>query len=162
MSSRSTIQFTLQMISDVFHYKVIVGFLTWKELLKGQLVDAMESKYELPHTFECVVGKHISIVQPSKNPHDYLNVQGSGNKHGERVCSNLRINILCERKDVPCAIQKFYHAMRRFLSHCCFHTAWREYPNAHTNEEVILNNMLRSARKPMVSHIVFQKQDIKS
>ena len=120
-------------------------------------------------------GTHIPIVQPCENPHDYfgyklkyaLNVQGvsylkglfldvdikwPGSVHDERVFANSRLNRLLREERLPMCYKEVLPGHEKIrvtllgdpvlslLPYCM-----KEFPNAHSNEEVIFN-MLQSAR----------------
>ena len=145
-----------------------------KDLLKG-----MENKYGFPQAFGCVDGTHIAISQPTENPHDYfsykqkytLNTQAvcdwrglfidvevkwPGSVHDGRVFANSRINRLLKEEKLPMLYKEILPGHDKvpvtllgdpaypLLPYCM-----KEYPHARTNEEVIFNNMLRSARNPI-------------
>jgi len=122
--------------------------------------------------------KIIPIAQPSENPHDYfsykqkytLNVQGVFNwkglfldvhvkwprsVHDGRVFGNSRINrllreerLMCNKKILPgyenIPVTLLGDPAYPLLPYCM-----KEFPNTRTNEEVISNNMLTSARNPI-------------
>ena len=143
------------------------------------LIDGMENKYGFPQVFGCVDGTHIPIAQPCENPHDYfsnklkytLNIQGvcdwkglflnvdikwPGSVHDGRVFVNSRINRLLREERVPMCYKELLPGHEKIpvtllgdpayplLPYCM-----KEFPNARSNEEVIFNNMLRSARNPI-------------
>ena len=142
-------------------------------------VKHMEHKYGFPQAFGCVDGTHIPISQPSENPHDYfsykmkytLNVQGvcnwkgvflnvdvkwPGSVHDGRVFSNSMINELLREGKLPMVYREILAGYDKIpvtllgdpayplLPYCM-----KEFPNPRSNEEVIFNNMLRSARNPI-------------
>ncbi|XP_068674456.1 uncharacterized protein [Montipora foliosa] len=144
-----------------------------------ELIDGMENKYGFPQAFGCVDGTHIPIAQPSENPHDYfsyklkytLNVQRvcdwkglfldvdvkwPGSVHDGRVFGNSRINRLLREERLPMCYKEILPGYENIpvtlledpayplLPYCM-----KEFPNTRTNEEVIFNNMLRSARNPI-------------
>ena len=143
------------------------------------LIDGMENKYGFPQVFGCVDGTHIPIAQPCENPHDYfsyklkytLNIQGvcdwkglfldvdirwPGSVHDGRVFVNSRINRLLREERLPLCYKELLPGHEKIpvtllgdpvyplLPYCM-----KEFPNARSNEEVIFNNMLRSARNPI-------------
>lgn len=145
-----------------------------KDLVKG-----MEDKHGFPQAFGCVDGTHIAITQPTENPHDYfsykqkytLNAQAvcdwrglfidvevkwPGSVHDARVFSNSRIKRLLKEEKIPMLYKEILPGYDKIpvtllgdpayplLPYCM-----KEYPHARTNEEVIFNNMLRSARNPI-------------
>ena len=139
----------------------------------------MENKYGFPQAFGCVDGTHISIVQPSENAHDYfsynmkytLNVQAvcnwsghfmsvevrwPGSVHDSHVFANSRINTLLRDQKLPMVYREVFIGHDKvppillgdpaypLLPYCM-----KEYPSTQSNEEVIFNTMLRSARNPI-------------
>ena len=144
-----------------------------------ELVHGMENRYRFPQGFGCMDGTHIHISQPAESPHDYwsykqkytLNCQAvcdwrgrfidcevkwPGSVHDGRVFANSRINKLLQRQKMPMMYKELLPGHDKIpvtllgdpayplLPYCM-----KEYPNPHTNEEVIFNNMLRSARNPI-------------
>ena len=142
-------------------------------------VKHMENKYGFPQAFGCVDGTHIPIMQPLENPHDYfsykmkytLNVQGTcnwrglfmdvdvrwpGSVHDGRVFANSRINKLLKEEKLPMMYKELLPGHDKvpvtllgdpaypLLPYCM-----KEFPSALNNEQVIFNNMLRSARNPI-------------
>ena len=143
------------------------------------LIDGMENKYGFPQVFGCVDGTHIPIAQPCENPHDYfsnklkytLNIQGvsdwkglfldvdikwPGSVHDGRVFVNSRINRLLREERLSMCYKELLQGHEKIpvtllgdpayplLPYCM-----KEFPNVRSNEEVIFNNMLRSARNPI-------------
>ena len=139
-----------------------------KDIMKG-----MEDKYGFQY------GTHIAINQPTENPHDYfsykqkytLNVQAAcdwrglfidvevkwpGSVHDGRDFANFRVNRLLKEEKIPIFFKELLSGYDKvpvtllgdpaypLLPYCM-----KEYPHARTNEEVIFNNMLRSARNPI-------------
>ena len=85
----------------------------------AHLVKGMEEKYGFPQAFGCVDGTHISIMQPTENPHDYFSykqkhtinaqaicdwkgmfvdveIKSRGSVHDGRVFGNSKINRNCQ------------------------------------------------------------------
>ena len=165
------------LITNVLGAKYIKLPTTDQEM--KDLIDGMENKYGFPQAFGCVDGTHIPIAQPCENPHDYfsyklkytLNVQGvcdwkglfldvdikwPGSVHDGRVFANSRINRLLREERLPMCYKELLPGHEKIpvtllgdpayplLPYCM-----KEFPNARSNEEVIFNNMLRSARNPI-------------
>ena len=138
-----------------------------------------EAKFGMIQAFGCIDGTHIPIVAPSKNSHDFycykqyysLNVRGvydykeyfmgvecmwPGCVHDAKVFANSCINHLIRNDQLP----KIYQTIGKnnikipcyligdpaypLVPHCM-----KEYASCKTNEEVIFNSMLRSARNPI-------------
>lgn len=145
----------------------------------GCLVKKMEDKFGFPQAFGCVDGTHIPIRQPSDNAHDFfsykmkytLNVQGvcdcnglfidvdirwPGSVHDARVFAHSRINNMLREERLPMMYKRLLPGHDKvpvillgdpaypLLPYCM-----KEYSSARSNEEVIFNNMLRSARNPI-------------
>ena len=143
-----------------------------------QKVSEFEAKFGLVQAFGCIDGTHIPIVAPSENSHDFycykqyysLNVQGvcdykgyfmdvecmwPGCVHDAKVFANSCTNHLIRNDKLP----KIYQTIGKnnikipcyligdpaypLVPHCM-----KEYASCKTNEEVIFNSMLRSARNP--------------
>lgn len=143
----------------------------------SELFKAMENKYGFPQAFGCVDGTHIQITQPTENPHDYfsykqtytLNVKAvcdwrgffmnvevkrPDSVHDGRVFANSKINKLLQEKKLPMLYKEILPGYDKipvtFLGDPAYpllQYCMKEYPNAHTNEEVIFNNMLRSVKE---------------
>lgn len=142
----------------------------------AHLLRGTENKYGFPQAFSCVDGTHIAIVQPTENPHDYfsykqeytLNAQAvcdwrgmfidvevkwPGSMHDGRVFGNSRINRLLREEKLPMMYKELLPGHEkipvtllrdpayRLLPYCM-----KEFASPRTNEEVIFDNMLRSAR----------------
>ena len=145
----------------------------------NELVTGMENKYGFSQGFGCVDGTHITVTQPTENPHDYfsykqkytLNAQAvcdwkglfidvevkwPGSVHDARVFGNSSINGLLREEKIPMLYKEILPGYDKIpvtllgdpayplLPYCM-----KEYPSPRTNEEVIFNNMLRSARNPI-------------
>lgn len=142
----------------------------------GQLLKKMEEKFGFPQAFACIDGTHIPIKQPSDNAHDFfsykmkytINVQGvcdssgkfidvdarwPGSLHDARVFSQSRINRMLREEELPMMYKRLLPGDDKvpvilladpaypLLPYCM-----KEYSSPRNNEEVIFNNMLRSAR----------------
>lgn len=138
-----------------------------------------ESKYGFPQAFGCVDGTHIAIQQPLENSHDFfsykmkytLNVQGicdyqgrfidvdckwPGSVHDAKVFSNSNINCLLREGKLPFLYKSLLPGYEKIpvlllgdpaytlLPYCM-----KEYASCTTNEQVMFNNLLRSARNPI-------------
>ena len=144
-----------------------------------QEIRQMENKYGFPQAFGCVDGTHIPITQPSENPHDYfsykmkytLNVQAvcnwrglflnvdarwPGSAHDGRVFSNSKITTLLREQKMPMVYQEIFVGYDKVPPLLLGDPAYpllpfcmKEYPSPQSNEEVMFNNMLRSARNPI-------------
>ena len=145
----------------------------------NELVNGMENKYGFPQAFGCLDGTYIPIVQPSENPRDYFsyklkytsNVQGvcdwkglfldmevkwPGSVHDGRVFANSRIYELLREERLPMCYREILLGHEKIPVTLFGDPAYpllpyfmKEFPNTQTNEEVIFNNMLRSARNPI-------------
>jgi len=85
-----------------------------------------------------------------------VEVKWPGNVHDGRVFANSRINRLLKEEKLPMLYKEILPGHDKvpvtllgdpaypLLPYCMM-----EYPHARTNEEVIFNNMLRSARNPI-------------
>ena len=142
-------------------------------------VSEFETKFGMMQAFGCIDGTHIPIICPDSNSHDYycykqfhsLNVQAvcdyrgvfmdvecmwPGSVHDAKVFANSLVNKkLCSSK-----LPKTYQTIGRnnikvpnyligdpaypLVPHCM-----REFSTCKTNQEVIFNAMLRSARNPI-------------
>lgn len=79
-----------------------------------------------------------------------------GSVHDGRVFTNSRVNRLLKEEKIPMLFREHLPGCDKvpvtllgdpaypLLPYCM-----KEYPHARTNEEVIFNNMLRSARNPI-------------
>ena len=144
-----------------------------------QEIGQMENKYGFPQAFGCVDGTHIHITQPSENPYDYfsykmkytLNVQAvcswrglflnvdarwPGSVHDGRVFANSKISTLLREQKMPMVYQEIFVGYDKVPPILLGDPAYpllpfcmKEYPSPQSNEEVIFNNMLRSARNPI-------------
>ena len=142
----------------------------------GQLLKKMEDKFGFPQAFGCIDGTHIPIKQPSDNAHDFffykmkctINVQGvcdssgmfidvnarwPGSLHDARVFSLSRINRMLCKEQLPMINKRLLPGDDKvpvillgdpaypLLPYCM-----KEYSSPRSNEGVIFNNMLQSAR----------------
>ena len=145
------------------------------------LIIHFKNKLCFPQTFGCVDGTHIPIQQPLENSHDFfsykmkytLNVQAicdyegnfldveckwPGSVHDAKVFANSHINKLLRDGRLPLVYRELLPGYDKvpallladpaytLLPHCM-----KEYPTCKTNEQVLFNNMLRSARNPIES-----------
>ena len=142
-------------------------------------VSEFEAKFGMVQAFGCIDGTHIPILAPSENSHDFycykqfysLNVQGvcdyrgcfmdvecmwPGCVHDAKVFANSSVNNSIRNDKLP----KIYQTIGKnnikipcyligdpaypLVPHCM-----KEYASCKTNEEVVFNNLLRSARNPI-------------
>ena len=85
-----------------------------------------------------------------------VDIKWPGSVHDGRVFANSRINRLLREERLPMCYKELLPGHEKIsvtllgdpayplLSYCM-----KEFPNARSNEEVIFNNMLRSARNPI-------------
>ena len=141
-----------------------------------ELIVKFESRHGFPQAFGCVDGTHITIIQPLENSHDYfsykmkytLNVQGicdyqgrfidvdcrwPGSVHDAKVFSNSNINYLLQEGKLPQVYRTLLPGFNKvpclllgdpaytLLPYCM-----KEFPSTSTNDQVVFNNLLRSAR----------------
>ena len=142
----------------------------------SNLIEAFHKKFGLPQVFGCVDGTHIPIRQPTENPQDYfcykmkysLNCQAvcdhkgrflnveikwPGSVHDARVFSNSDINCMFQKKLIPMMLKELLPGEDEVPPVILADPAYPLLPNVmkeHAcctkNEEVIFNEMLRSAR----------------
>lgn len=145
----------------------------------AELITGMENKYGFPQGFGCIDGTHVAIKQPTENPHDYfsnkqkytVNIQAvcdwlgrfinvevkwPGSVHDARVFGNSRINKLLKEEKLPMMYKELLPGYDKLpatligdLAYPLLPYCMKEFANPRSNEEVIFNNMLRSARNPI-------------
>ena len=141
-----------------------------------QKVGEFEAKYEMPQCFGRSDKTHIPISSPSENSQDYfcykqfhsLNVQTDfrglfmdaecrypGGVHDSKVFANSSISMKMRNGALPQTFQTLVPGLEKIANYhirdpVCPLTPYcmKEYDHCSNNEEVILNNILRSARKP--------------
>ena len=140
------------------------------------LIDNFHKKFGLPQVFGCVDGTHIPISQPTENPQDFfcykmkytLNCQAlcdhkgrflnveikwPGSVHDARVFANSDLNHMFQNKQIPMVLEELLPGEDKVPPVILADPAYPLLPNVmkeHAcctkNEEVIFNEMLRSAR----------------
>ncbi len=142
-------------------------------------VAEIEAKYGMPQAFGLIDGTHIRIKRPTMNSQDYFSYKGyfsfnvqavcdcngifmdvdcrwPGSVHDAKVFANSRINLDLKNNSLSCFSRPLSQYGKRIgnyligdpgypLTHFCM----REYEHCQTNEEVVFNNLLRSARNPI-------------
>ena len=142
-------------------------------------VSEFEAKFGMIQAFGCIDGTHIPIACPTEHSHDFycykqfysLNVQGvcdyrgyfmdiecmwPGCVHDAKVFANSSINNLIRLGKLPQTYQNIGKSNIKIPNYLIADPAYpllphcmKEYSTCKTNEEVIFNNMLRSARNPI-------------
>ena len=140
------------------------------------LIDNFHKKFGLPQVFGCVDGTHIPIKQPTENSHDFfcykmkytLNCQAicnhkgqflnvkikwPGSVHDARVFANSDINQMFQNKQIPMVLKELMPGEDKVPPVILADPAYpllpnvmKEYACCTNNEQVVFNEMLRSAR----------------
>ena len=153
----------------------LIKFPSTKEEIE-RVTSAFEAKFGFPHVVGCIDGTHIPIKQTTGNPHDYfcykmkysLNVQAicnekglftdvdfswPGSVHDARVFANSDVNRKFQEKLLPAVYRELIPG--RFPvppillgdpAYPLLSNLMKEHTHCSTNEEVVFNGMLRSAR----------------
>lgn len=141
-----------------------------------RIVGEFEAKFGLPQAFGCIDGTHIKIKRPVENSQDYfsykqyfsLNVQAvcdskgyfldvecmwPGSVHDAKVFPNSGINKKLRDGELPVIWQTLTNKSTKIPNYLIADPAYplttyciKEYDSCSTNEQVIFNTMLRSAR----------------
>ena len=131
-------------------------------------------------SFGCIDGTHIPILRPEDNSQDYfcykmffsLNVQAicdsrglfmdvdcrwPGCVHDAKVFANSRVNEKLQNGSLPVTYQQLIPGRTKVGSYLIGDPAYpltpycmKEYDSCTINAQVVFNNMLRSARNPIV------------
>ena len=142
-------------------------------------VAEFESKFGMIQAFGCIDGTHVPIKAPSENSQDYfnykqfhsLNVQAvcdykglfldvecmwSGCVHDAKVFANSKIANMLQNNKLPKTFKNLLPGHEKIPNYLIGDPAYpltahcmKEYESCKTNEEVIFNNLLRSARNPI-------------
>ena len=132
----------------------------------------------MTQAFGCIDGTHIPIVCPSEHSHDYLrykrfhslNVQAvcdykgafmdaeckwPGSVHDAKVFANSSICKCLRSSDLPTVFQTISNSQVKIPNYLIGDPAYpllpycmREYSTCKSNEEIVFNAMVRSARNP--------------
>ena len=146
--------------------------------MKEKISD-FETKFGMTQTFGCIDGTHISIACPSEHSHDYfcykqfhsLNVQAvcdykgalmgveckwPGSVHDAKVFTNSSIYKRLRSSDLPTIFQTISNSEVKIPNYLIGDPTYpllpycmREYSTCKSNEEVVFNVMVRSARNPI-------------
>ena len=141
-----------------------------------KLASEFEIKFGMVQAFGCIDGTHIQLKRPIKNSQDYfcykqyfsLNVQAvceskgyfidveckwPGSVHDAKVFANSTINKKLSEGTLPQTSYNLlagYESIPNYLigdpAYPLTHFCMKEYQSCSNNEEVIYNNILRSAR----------------
>jgi hypothetical protein len=141
-----------------------------------KIVGEFEAKFGLPQAFGCIDGTHIKIKRPVENSQDYfsykqyfsLNVQAvcdskgyfldvecmwPGSVHDAKVFANSGIHKKLRDGELPILWQTLTNKTSKIPNFLIADPAYplttyciKEYDSCATNEQVIFNTMLRSAR----------------
>ena len=142
-------------------------------------VAEFECKFGMQQAFGCIDGTHIPIICPSNNSQDYykykgfhsLNVQAvcdyrgtfmdvecrwPGSVHDAKVFANSSINDKLRKGKLPAVFQSVLQGYEKVPNYLIGDPAYpltpfcmKEYDSCENNEQVIFNNLLRSARNPI-------------
>lgn len=142
-------------------------------------VAEFEAKFGMTQAFGCIDGTHIPIKCPSENSQDFfcykqffsLSVQAvcdykgmfmdvecrwPGSVHDAKVFANSSINAKLRNNKLPTAFQTPVPGGVKIPNYLIGDPAYpllpfcmKEYETCASNEQVIFNNMLRSARNPI-------------
>ena len=144
-----------------------------------QNVAEFESKYGMTQAFSCIDGTHVPLLRPVKDPQNYfcykmfysLNVQAvcnyrgmfmdveckwPGSVHDAKVFSNSSINDKLVNGGLPTTFQSVIPGAEKIPNYLIGDPAYpltrfcmKEYATCDTNEEVVFNTLLRTARNPI-------------
>ena len=144
-----------------------------------QKVAEFESKFGMQQAFGCIDGTHIPITCPLNKPQDYycykgfhsLNVQAvcdykgafmdvecrwPGSVHDAKVFANSSIHEKLRNGEIPTVFQTVLPGHEKIPNYVIGDPAYpltpfcmKEYETCENNEQVIFNNLLRSARNPI-------------
>ena len=139
-------------------------------------VSEFEAKFGIIQAFGCIDGTHVPIKCPLENSQDYfcykqyysLNVQAvcdykgmfmdvecrwPGRVHDSKVFANSSINEMLRNEQIPATFQTVIHSCKKVPNYLIGDPAYtltpffmKEFDNCNSDEEVIFNSMLRSAR----------------
>ena len=139
-------------------------------------VAEFESKFGMQQAFGCIDGTHIPIISPSDNAQDYycykgfhsLNVQAvcdykgtfmdvecrwPGSVHDAKVFANSSVNDKLRNGKLPRVFQSVLPGYEKVPNYLIVDPAYpltpfcmKEYDTCQNNEQVVFNNLLRSAR----------------
>ena len=139
-----------------------------------------EVMFGMFQAFGCIDGTHIPILRPEDNSQDYfcykmffsLNVQAicdsrglfmdvdcrwPGCVHDAKVFANSRVNEKLQNGSLPVTYQQLIPGCTKVGSYLIGDPAYpltpycmKEYDSCTINAQVVFNNMLRSARNPIV------------
>ena len=142
-------------------------------------VAGFESKFGMQQAFGCVDGTHILITAPSENRQDYycykgfhsLNVQAvcdykgtfmdvecrwPSSVHDAKVFANSSVNDKLRNGKLPTVFQSVLPGYEKVPNYLTGDLAYpltpfcmKEYDTCQNNEQVVFNNLLRSARNPI-------------
>ena len=142
----------------------------------SNLIDNFHKKFGLPQVFGCIDGTHIPIKQPTENSHDFfcykmkytLNCQAicdhkgqflnveikwPGSVHDARVFANSDVNKMLQNKLIPMVLKELLPGEDKVPPVILADPAYpllpnvmKEYACCTNNEQVVFNEMLRSAR----------------
>ena len=141
-------------------------------------ISQFETKFGMTQAFGCIDGTHIPIVCPSEHCHDYLrykqfhslDVQAvcdykgafmdaeckwPGSVHDAKVFANSSICKCLRSSDLPTVFQTISNSQVKIPNYLIGDPAYpllpycmREYSTCKSNEEIVFNAMVRSARNP--------------
>ena len=144
-----------------------------------QKVSEFETKYGMLQAFGCIDATHIPIKCPNENSQDYycykqfysLNVlavcdyrgmfmdvecKWPGSVHESKLFANSAINMSMRNGTLPTTFQTVIQGCEKIPNYLIGDPAYpltpfcmKEYDHCKCNEQVIFNNLLRSARNPI-------------
>ena len=153
----------------------LIKFPSTKEEIE-RITAAFEAKFGFSQVIGCIDGTHIPIKQPNENPHDYfcykmkysLNVQAicdekglftdvdvslPGSLHDARVFAKRGVNKKFQEKLLPGVYRELipgHFPVPPVLlgdpAYPLLPNLMKEYTHCSSDEEVVFNQMLRSAR----------------
>lgn len=142
-------------------------------------VSEFETKFGMIQAFGCIDGTHVPIICPGVNSQDYysykgfysLNVQAvcdyrgqfldvecrwPGSVHDAKVFANSNVNKKLRNGTLPGTYRSVIPGCRSIPNYLIGDPAYpllpfclKEYDSCQNNEQVVFNNMLRSARNPI-------------